>query len=64
MNDNKYLQCDTKKNLTKKNEIVKYNISIVINQNLVKANYINYLDNNINLCEYFGGAFLLSLLFH
>ena len=56
MNDNKYLQCDTKKNLTKKNEIVKYNISIVINQNLVKANYINYLDNNLNLCEYFGGV--------
>ena len=39
-----------------KNNDKKEIISIKItNKNLVKTNYINYLDNNFNLYEYFGG---------
>ena len=46
LNDNGYLY----------HNFVKDNISIkIINQNLVKDNYINYIDKNLNLCEYFGG---------
>ena len=40
----------------KLSETKKFNFSIFIkNHNLVKANYINYLDNNFNLYDYFGG---------
>ena len=27
----------------------------IVNQELVKSNYINYLDSDLDLCEYFGG---------
>ena len=40
----------------KLSETKKFNFSIYIkNHNLVKANYINYLDNDFNLYDYFGG---------
>ena len=55
INDNGFLY-RFNKIYNKEKEIINKNIFFfIINQNLVKANYINYLDNNLNLCEYFGG---------
>jgi len=43
-------------NILNKDEKTNNLISIkIINKNLVKSNYINYLDKNFNLYEYFGG---------
>ena len=55
INDYGYLYCVNKIYNREKININNNITLIVINNNLVKTNYINYLDNNLNLCEYFGG---------